>query len=297
MLLLPQKVSTRIQYNKIKNMEYTSIYLNIANKAIYNDILMAEMAMLLYDGFIETPTGLRASILTKDFNKEALSKLINKYQSLTSIEISKIENEAIKNWNEVWESNFQPLVVENQILVYAPFHKVEKKYPYQIQIEPQMAFGTGHHETTYLMLQKLLHTNCTGKSVLDFGCGTGILAMMTALKGATNILAIDIDKWAYRNIQENIAINNMPFIRCKLGGQEQLDETKYDIVIANITSNVIKENLNALIQALTPKNGLLLLSGILQHQLNEVKNAVLNHGLTHTETRQKGKWCFMSFEQ
>ena len=146
-----------------------------------------------------------------------------------------------QNWNAQWESSFEPIIVDEQCLIRAPFHAVEKAYPYTITIEPKMSFGTGHHATTHLIVSAMLPMDCTGKTVLDMGCGTGVLAILAEMRGSKAIDAIDIDEWAYENTLENVERNGCNAIRTIQGGAEAIPtDASYDLILANINRNILR---------------------------------------------------------
>ena len=206
---------------------------------ITTDILIAELSENGFDSFLITDNGFEASVSLDDFSEERLNEIINSYSFLGPI---KYHSALIpeKNWNIEWEKNFQPIIVNNQCAVRASFHKLDKKYPIELIINPKMAFGTGHHETTYLMIQNQLNTNHKNKKVLDAGCGTGILSILAEKLGAEKTTGFDVDHWAYENALENITINQCTKIEILEGGINKISkQLTYDIILANINLNVI----------------------------------------------------------
>ena len=176
-------------------MQQVHKVLSFVCNQLLTDILIAELSNNGYDSFLITETGFEASISVNDFNQKILDELVDSHSSLGSITIHS-HDISDKNWNVEWEKNFQPIVVENQCIVHATFHKTKKKYPIELIINPKMAFGTGHHETTYLMIQNELNIDHDKKTVLDAGCGTGILSVLAEKLGADKIIGFDIDHWA-----------------------------------------------------------------------------------------------------
>jgi ribosomal protein L11 methyltransferase len=202
-----------------------------------------------------------------------------------------LQEVAEKNWNVEWESNFDPIIVEDQCLVRATFHKIAKKYPYEIIIDPKMAFGTGHHATTYLMLSWQLEIDHQGKVVMDAGCGTGILSVMAHQRGAAEILAFDNNEWAVENSQENFVINACDQIRLFQRTVAEVDKAeKFDIILANINRNVLLEEMDDYAQLLHP-NGTLLLSGFFQEDAPLIIKKALKTGLKVVGKRIKDRWC------
>lgn len=274
-------------------MEYSVAYLTISD-SMYKEVMIAELAMLEYDSFEETDTGIRAYIPETALDKAALEQVVAQYAEQTTIKVEKIERLANKNWNAVWESNFQPLIINEQVLIKAPFHQLAKTYPYEILIEPKMAFGTGHHATTHMMIQQMLVLDFQQKKVLDFGCGTGILAIMARMLGAKEVLAIDYDQWAYENTLENLAVNNITQITVKKGSEEQIHAQDFDIILANINKNIITQTLDNLYHSLKI-GGLLLLSGILPIDQETILTQTADCPLSLYNTIEKDNWLLLAF--
>lgn len=275
-------------------MPYTIAVIAISNHEV-TDIIIAELAYIGYDGFEETPQGLTAYIKTEDFDETSLYQTIDPYNKKGEAAVTAITPLEEKNWNQEWESNFEPINIDNKIFVRAPFHPITNPFEYIITIEPKMAFGTGHHETTYLMLQEMLNHNVMNKAILDFGCGTGILAIMATMQGATQVVAIDNDEWAYQNTLENMVVNNTPPITVRLGDHTQIHpDEQFDMILANITRNVILETLPTLSKALLPK-GTLLVSGILHADIPIIQQAAANLHLTANSEQLRGNWAMIAF--
>ncbi len=222
------------------------------------EILIAELGLFGFESFVETETGLLAYIPSEEHSEDVMNEIqiLKSDEFIVEYSVKTIEQ---TNWNEEWEKNFKPINVDNKVYVRAPFHDASTM-DYEIVIEPKMSFGTGHHETTHMMIQHLLDLDLTNKSVLDMGCGTGILAIFAAMKNARPIDAIDIDEWCVENTNENIEKNNCEFISVFLGDAHLLKNQKYDIIIANINRNILLQDLPAYKRCLN-NNGILLLSG------------------------------------
>ena len=227
------------------------------------EILIAQLAAAGYEGFEETDTSLYAFINKKDFDKTLLHEISYKYQTPYSSE--KI---AETNWNKLWESNFEPVIVEDYVAVRADFHQPITNTKFEIVITPKMSFGTGHHATTYMMIELMKGVDFNGKTVLDFGTGTGILAILAEKSGAKEIHAIDNDSWSITNAEENIGKNDCKRISLKKASSAS-SEIKYDIILANINKNVILENFQVLKEQLKTK-GSLLVSGLLTTDKDEI---------------------------
>ena len=222
-----------------------------------SDLLIAELSNIGFDGFEEEENNLKAFIPADGFDEAAVKEIAAK-NNVTFVQ-SIIEE---TNWNAVWESNFQPVIIDDFVAIRADFHEPIKEVEYEIVITPKMSFGTGHHASTYMMVQQMKNIDFMGKTVFDFGTGTGVLAILAEKFGAAKVLAIDNDDWSITNAEENIQRNN-----CKRIILEKADDAKtgeqYDTILANINKNVILDNFSSLVGQLSPK-GTLLLSGLLQ---------------------------------
>ncbi len=247
-------------------MQYTKVSVNVSPiNEIANDLLMAQMGELGFESFSENETGFDAFIPSSNYNAAVLKQLSVPLEGI-SLSFSS-ETIADQNWNKVWEENyFQPLEIAKECMVRSPFHKPAEGVKYEILIDPKMAFGTGHHSTTSLMLQHILETDVKKKEVLDMGCGTAILGMLCSMKGCNTVLGIDIDEWAYNNAIENIGINRISNMKIQMGGSELLGKTKFDIILANINRNILLNDLKHYAKVLN-EDGKLFLSGFYTEDL------------------------------
>jgi len=237
-------------------------------------------------------------ILHAFFEDRILSKInldeLLKDQFEKNIPPYKISETEDKNWNEEWEKNYEPAVVENQIYIYAPFHEKKDIYPFSILIEPKMSFGTAHHGTTASMLGFLLEEDLSGKSVIDAGCGTGVLAIFARMKGADKIFAYDNDPWSVENASENFARNTDLDIVIELGESELISGRTCDIFLANIHKNVITKEIPDYAKTLKP-GGLLFLSGFYEKDLSDIRKVCEENGLVFEKFREKDGWIAAKF--
>lgn len=252
-----------------------------------SDILMAELGELGFESFVENEEGLLAYILKSEWKEQILNDLFVLQHPDFEITWTSKEIEQ-QNWNAEWEKNFHPIRVGDGCMVRAPFHAKEE-VTFDIVIEPKMSFGTGHHETTYMMLQHILNTDFEGKSVLDMGCGTGVLAILAKMKGARSADAIDIDEWCYLNSLENAERNNCADIQVFQGDSSLLKGKKYDIILANINRNILLEDIPIYANSLN-KGGALFLSGFYLEDLDAISSKCAAHGLEFEKNLEKNRW-------
>ncbi len=261
----------------------------------YSDVLMSQLGTIGFNGFAETYDGFEAYIEENQLNENELKKTLTGKPEGVKVGCSK---ELIKdrNWNEEWELNyFKPLVISGECLIRAPFHKDYPECRYEIIIEPNMAFGTGNHETTSMMLEAIIKENMTGKNVLDMGCGTGILGILASMKGAAKITAIDIDEWPVKGTAENARLNKVYNLEVQQGDASLLGEGSYDIILANIHKNVLLNDIPVYVKCLN-QNGKLFMSGIYVEDLSELTTRALNFGLKLLEYQEKNKWVMAAFQ-
>ncbi len=260
------------------------------------DILMAEFTGIGFESFEETGDGFNGYIPEKLLNLKDTDNILEPYCNNFTFSIS---SELIpeRNWNEEWEKNyFKPLVVAGECLIRAPFHTEYPNCKYEIVIEPNMAFGTGNHETTSMMLKAILKEELTGKKVLDMGCGTGILGILASMKGASEITAIDIDEWSVKGTTENAKLNGISNIKVKKGDVTLLDIEKYDIIFANIHKNVLLQDMYIYNNSLNP-GGKLLMSGIYLNDLLDIKSKASELNLKFQYYQEKNNWIAVAFSK
>ena len=261
----------------------------------FADILTAELGELGFDAFVETADGFSAYITQDKYNQPALDETLNRYDNFVQVAytVQKIERQ---NWNEEWERNFEPLFIGDQVSVRASFHEKPEHAKYDIVINPKMSFGTGHHETTTLMIENQLTLDHQGKRVLDMGCGTGILAIMAGELGASEIVAVEIEDWTVENARENSELNNYASIDVRLGDAETIDgEAPFDIILANINRNVLLDDMPAYKAVLKPA-GWLLLSGFYTEDLPIIRERAASLELDFVSHREKHNWVSAVFK-
>ena len=256
------------------------------------EILIAELGYAGFESFVETEEGVTAYIQKEEWNGD----ILNDIQILESDEFEityTFEDIEQVNWNEEWEKNFSPIVVDDVCSVRAPFHE-KPNTQYDIVIEPKMSFGTGHHETTHMMIQHILKNDFKDKSVLDMGCGTGVLAILAEMKGAKPIDAVDFDNWCYLNSIENVERNNCKHITVIEGDASVLINKKYDIIIANINRNILLNDMAVYASCLN-KKGLLFLSGFYKEDIPLIQQACEKHMLKFEEKLERNNWVSLKF--
>ncbi|NKI33066.1 50S ribosomal protein L11 methyltransferase [Croceivirga thetidis] len=252
-----------------------------------SEILIAELGELGFESFVENEKGLQAYILKEDFRSSQLEELYILKNEAFSISWTSKEVKQ-QNWNQAWEANFHPITVGNTCVVRAPFHE-SVEVDFEIVIEPKMSFGTGHHETTHMMLQQILDNDFKGKSVLDMGCGTGVLAILSELKGAACVDAIDIDEWCYENSIENVGRNNCTKIKVYQGDSSLLEGKTYDVIIANINRNILLQDIPIYAKSLNT-GGELYLSGFYLEDLTVINSKCESFGLKFDKNYEKNRW-------
>ena len=254
-------------------------------------MLIVELSAVGFDNFLEEETYLEAYPAEDQYDLATVQSILPRYG--ISADACTEHTVAEQNWNESWEKNFEPITIGNQCRVRATFHQSAPSYPYEIIINPKMSFGTGHHATTYLMLQAQLDIDHTGKRVMDAGCGTGILSVMAEQRGATSVLAFDIDEWAINNAQENVALNACSRIRLFQGTIADVqDEQPFELILANINRNVLLNEMPQYARHLAP-GGQLLLSGFYEEDLSLLREAVAARGLKEVRVNSRDRWVVM----
>jgi ribosomal protein L11 methyltransferase len=270
---------------------YIAYDFNVSPKEPATEMLIAQLGYVGFESFVEQDHGVTAYIQKQEWNSKILDDVFLLHSNEFNITFE--HNEIVQtNWNEEWEKNFNPIQVDDLVSIRAPFH-ANPLLQFDIVIEPKMSFGTGHHETTHMMVQHLLALDLDTKKVLDMGCGTGILAIFAEMKGAKPIDAIDIDRWCYENSLENIQRNNCNHITVYEGDASLLKE-KYDVIIANINRNILLSDMKTYTDCLN-ENGVLLLSGFYKEDIVIIEDEVTKHGVTFETMIQRNNWVALKY--
>ncbi|HVV55598.1 MAG TPA: 50S ribosomal protein L11 methyltransferase [Mucilaginibacter sp.] len=276
-------------------MNYYELHFTLIDAEDYQqDLVINELAEIGFDSFQQAEFGFNAYVSDKDFNKQLIDERLAPFRSqfTFSYVINLIPQQ---NWNEVWESNFEPIQIGDKVWVRATFHQPKPEFPYEIVIDPKMAFGTGHHETTSMMMEMMLETGFDGKTVLDMGCGTGILAILAEKLGATDIAAVDNDLICYDSTIENAQLNGCRNIKVYCGSKEAIPYQQFDIVLANINRNVLIDQLDRYAWVLKP-GGELYLSGFYETpDLEIIKQEAANYSLKYVNHKKTKDWVAAKF--
>ena len=255
------------------------------------DILIALLSDAGYEGIEEQAEVIHAYISEDGYQERIVEELLGQGSEIFQTEVVEY-----RNWNQLWEDSIQPLIVSDFCTIVTHFHKVEVSTPHKITITPKMSFGTGHHATTRLMMIAMRNIDFKGRKVLDFGTGTGVLAILAAQMGATAIVAIDNDDWSVENASENIIRNDCPSIEILKASVEDLPEVKYDIILANINRHILLQYMVDLSNKL-PSGGILLMSGLLVTDERIITDAAINAGFTVNSVNEMSGWISISCEK
>ena len=271
---------------------YLGFHFSVVPKELGSEILIAELGEKPFESFIETTDGFSAYIQKNLYTKDLLDDIYLLQSSEFNISYTIEEIDQV-NWNEEWEKNIEPIDIDGKCHIRAPFHP-KTTAEYDIVIEPKMSFGTGHHETTHMMIQQILETNVQNLKTLDMGCGTAILAIFAEMKGAKPIDAIDIDNWCYLNSVENTERNNCKEISVFEGDAELLQNKKYDLIIANINRNILLNDMQHYVNCLS-KKGILLLSGFYNEDIPFINESCIEKGLTFVKKFERNNWVSLKY--
>lgn len=263
---------------------------------VINDIISALAGEIGFESFVEWENGVQAYVQQSLFDQEALGNMVANFPIPNTNITYEIKEAEDKDWNEEWEKNFfQPIVIGNRCCIHSTFHKNTPKTEYEILINPQMAFGTGHHETTSSIISELLDADLQGKSVLDMGCGTSILAILASMRGANPVTAIDIDDWCVNNSRDNIALNQINNITVELGDASLLKNRKpFDVIIANINRNILIADMDRY-AACMHIGSELFMSGFYVQDIPAIQEKAESLGMTFIHHREKNNWAAVKF--
>jgi ribosomal protein L11 methyltransferase len=278
-------------------MNYWEFDFTLAPRIPWADIVVAQLAEIGFDSFVETELGVKAYISENELVQEQVDELLSEFKNNNEVALSFEQNFIpVQNWNATWERSFDPVYVGNDLSIVAPFHKDPLKTKIQITIEPKMSFGTGHHQTTRLMSRALLDLEKVPSRVLDMGSGTGVLAILAEKLGAKNIVAIDIEDWAYENALENAARNACQNIEVLLGDSKLLDGKEFDLILANINKNVLLSDMSVYTKSLNAK-GLLFLSGFFTSDDEILVDCAKKTNLALVKSYSEENWSCLIFEK
>ncbi len=256
--------------------------------------LIAELAEENYEGFIETDYGFSAYVPQRFFKREVFEQLLLKYE--VNPETVPQRTIAQQNWNAQWEAGYEPIFINDEVVIKAPFHQLEKTFPFELIIQPKNTFGTGHHETTQLMIRLMFQQNFSDKKVFDYGCGTGVLGIMAAKLGAKSVYAIDIDDWCADNVPENMRLNNVENLVFEKGDLSIVKPQQFDMILANINKNILIASFKKLSELLDEK-GSLLISGFYESDLSDLKKAAEKFQLHLHQHITLNDWCGAEFRK
>lgn len=277
-------------------MNYIQISLDISPKHPWTEVITQELASIDFESFTEENQMLQAYISEENFHEEKLAELIETYSERDV----KIQTTSLlipsQNWNAVWESDYEPVKIGEELMIRAPFHPVDDSYDLSIEIQPQMSFGTGHHQTTFLLSQALLDIDFKGKAVLDVGTGTGVLGILASKLGASEVFGTDIEEGAVENAVENCERNQTKNFTIVKGDLEVVPKKGYDVIIANINKNVLLRHMEGYSDLIKDK-GLLLLSGFFETDIKSLTEAAKSHGFDIKEIFTKEKWAVLKLKK
>jgi ribosomal protein L11 methyltransferase len=267
----------------------------ITCKEVFREILVAELANIGFDSFLETDTGFDACIPETDFKEPLWQKVINQYLEVAEIIIEESILARV-NWNEAWEKNYDPISVQDKVYVRATFHPSRKEdHVHEIVINPKMSFGTGHHATTYLMLEWQSEIPHKGKRIMDAGSGTGILAIMAMKLGGNSVTAFDVDEWSVENGKENFEFNGFPDLEMQTGNIRSVNTMeKYDLILANINKNVLLDEMDVYSQKLF-SGGFLLLSGFYEADIPDISLQAIKYDMVLKGQKIRNQWASLLF--
>lgn len=269
-------------------MEYTEVNIRLKEVEKFADILVARLDDIEFESFVEDGEGLKAYVQTEFLDGNAVNDILSEFSKLTDISftINKLNKQ---NWNAEWESNYQPVFINKNCVIRAHFHNAISDVEYEVIVTPKMSFGTGHHETTALMINEMFAIDFKGKSVLDMGSGTGVLSIMASKLGASDIVGIDIDQWAFENARENAALNQTTDIKFIHANANAIPDSSFDIILANINRNVLLQDIYLYVDVMSNASEMIL-SGFLIEDASLILNLTEQLGLSLVVEKNKNKW-------
>ncbi len=278
-------------------MDYVQYSLSPIPFEPWNEILVAELSEIGFESFMEEEKIVLAYIPESSENTVAIESILDSFKTKNDLVFTwSRKNIEHQNWNAVWESNFEPVFIENSLSIVAPFHDASFRRNRVIEIDPKMSFGTGHHQTTFLMCQEILSLSLEGKSILDMGTGTGVLAILAEQLGAKQCIAIDIESWSVENTKSNALRNGCTKIIALEGGSSKIPSMQFDYIFANINKNVLKEQMKTYALNLKP-DGILLLSGFFITDVDELVLFANKLGLSKVGIREKENWALIKLKK
>mgnify|MGYP001197451909 CR=1 FL=1 len=269
-------------------MEYIEVDIRLKEVNTYSEILIARLNEIEFESFYEYDYGLKGYVQTQLLDKDKLKNILSEISEQTELSFT-LHKLKQKNWNAHWETNYQPVFINENCVIRADFHNAISDVKYEIIITPKMSFGTGHHQTTSLVMNKMFDLEFKGKSVLDVGCGTGILSVLASKLGAIDVVGLDIDNWAFENAQENAKLNNISDIHFVYGNISSVINRKYDIILANINRNTILNDLTFYSEAMYDYSDIIL-SGFLEKDVSVILKESAKFGLELVVSKNKEKW-------
>lgn len=276
-------------------MNYIECRLTITPFEEGKDILVARLAEIGFESFVEEDPVLLAYIVESKYNSVVVEDTIAEIRQFFQISWER-ETIANRNWNEEWEKNYDDVIVDEEVRIRAPFHEPDAEFKYDIEIKPQMSFGTAHHDTTRQMLEVMSSKDVDGLSVLDMGCGTGVIAILASLKGAASVTAIDNDEWAWRNSEENVKRNNITLDDVLLGDAALLEGKSWDLIMANINRNILVKDMKLYVASLN-NYGELWMSGFYEEDLPVITEMAESLGLEFISAQSANRWVAAGFKK
>jgi ribosomal protein L11 methyltransferase len=276
-------------------MEYTEVDIRLKSVNPFADIIVAKLNEIDFESYAEDANGVKAYVQTLLLNENAVKEIISEVAELCELtfSISKVKQE---NWNKQWESNFDPVVINDKCVIRAHFHQPIPDVDFEIIITPKMSFGTGHHETTSLVMNEMFSLEFNNKSVLDMGCGTGVLAILASKLGANSLVGIDFDQWAVENAEENSVLNSIDNIDYIHGDADAIGDATFDIIVANINRNIILQDIEKYVGAMNVKSEIIF-SGFLKEDIPLILEKSEQLGLDLVVSKNKNKWQMLHLKK